>query len=171
MPNENAVRAAAIVKDAGGEIVGRTRLQKIAYLLSVAGLGEDMRFVYKHYGPYSEDLAAGARDAGRLGFLTETEQQANWGGVYSIYRGGADSPVSFPLARERMARAGAAADSVELELAATAVFLSKAGYSDPWAETARRKPEKSEADTLARAKALYKELSKIETPVLLPQIA
>ena len=42
MPNEDATKAAAIVRDAGGEIVGRTELQKIAYLLNVTGLGEDM---------------------------------------------------------------------------------------------------------------------------------
>jgi hypothetical protein len=171
MPNLIALRAAALVRDAGGEIVGRTRFQKIAYLLSVTGLGEDLHFVYKHYGPYSDELASGASDASRMGLLTETEYQASWGGTYSVYRGGADSGAAFPPARNQLARAAAAADSVELELAATAVFLSKAGYDDPWAETARRKPEKSRGGTLAKAKVLYRELSRIETPEPLPRIA
>ena len=35
----DAHRAAEIVRDAGGHIVGRTRLQKIAYILEAAGLG------------------------------------------------------------------------------------------------------------------------------------
>ena len=36
-------KAAAIVRDAGGRIVGRTKLQKIAYLLELSGLGEGFR--------------------------------------------------------------------------------------------------------------------------------
>ena len=52
--------ATAIVRDAGGEIVGRTRLQKTAYLLEVTGLGSGVYFAYRHYGPYSEDLALSA---------------------------------------------------------------------------------------------------------------
>jgi hypothetical protein len=41
----------AIVRDAGGHIVGRTRLQKIAFMLEPAGLGGGFPFRYKHYGP------------------------------------------------------------------------------------------------------------------------
>ena len=33
-------KVAAIIRDAGGKIVGRTRLQKTGYLLELAGLGE-----------------------------------------------------------------------------------------------------------------------------------
>jgi uncharacterized protein YwgA len=50
-------KAAEIVRDAGGRIVGRTKLQKVAYLLELAGLGDGFQFEYRHYGPYSEDLA------------------------------------------------------------------------------------------------------------------
>ena len=63
MSYANAVKVAGIVRDAGSRIVGRTRLQKVAYLLSVTGLEDGLPFVYKHYGPYSEDLATAARDA------------------------------------------------------------------------------------------------------------
>lgn len=80
MSYANAVKTAAIVRDAGGRIVGRTRLQKIAYLLSITGLEDGLPFAYKHYGPYSEDLATASRDADLLGLLSETEQQASWGG-------------------------------------------------------------------------------------------
>ena len=51
------VKAAAIVRDAGGRLVGRTRLQKVAYLTQLAGFAGDFPFEYRHYGPYSEDLA------------------------------------------------------------------------------------------------------------------
>ena len=59
-------KVVAIVRDAGGTIVGRTRLQKTAYLLELAGLGEGFHFSYRHYGPYSEELASAVRDANAL---------------------------------------------------------------------------------------------------------
>ena len=166
----NAMKVAGIVRDAGGRIVGRTRLQKVAYLLSVAGLEEGLPFAYKHYGPYSEDLATAARDAGLFGLLCETEQQASWGGTYSTYVVGEQPSSSVPLARRRLAAEAAEADAIELELAATAVFLAKEGYSDPWMETARRKPEKTENGRIEKARVLYRKLSAIETPVTWPPI-
>lgn len=170
MPSMNAAKAAEIVRASGGRIVGRTRLQKIGYLLTVAGLEGGLSFGYKHYGPYSEELAKGAREAGLLGLLIETEQLASWGGWYSTYDVSGPIDPSASVARKRLAEMAAAADAVELELAATAVFLSKEGYADPWAETARRKPEKAENDRVQRAQALYRELSSIDTPVSLPLI-
>lgn len=167
----NAMKTAAIVRDAGGRIVGRTRLQKIAYLLSIAGLEDGLTFAYKHYGPYSEELATASRDADLLGLLKETEQQASWGGTYSTYAVLAAEPaVNIHPARRRLAAEAAAADAVELELAATAAFLAREKYPDPWVETARRKPEKAEGGRIDRAKTLYRKLSAIETPVPLPAI-
>jgi uncharacterized protein len=168
MPNLSAQTATEVVRHAGGEIVGRTKLQKITYLMSITGLleGADLHFLYKHYGPYSEDLATGARDAGFLGLLRVDERIASWGGTYSVYQSVTPANERVPLAVE-----AAAADSVELELAATAAFLAREGINDPWGETARRKPEKSAEDTLAKAKELYRTLSRIETPIGLPEIA
>lgn len=171
MSYENAVKTAAIVRDAGGRVIGRTKLQKVAYLLTVAGLEGGFSFSYKHYGPYSEDLAIAARDGDLLGLLNETEQQASWGGTYSTYVVSAQPDPDGHPARRRLASEAAAADAVELELAATAVFLSREGYSDPWDETARRKPEKAENGRLDRAKALYRRLSAIQTPTPWPMIS
>ena len=80
-----ARQAASIVRDAGGRIVGRTRLQKIGFILETAGLGEGFTFKYKHYGPYSEDLTAASRIAVVLGLMNEIEQPATWGGLYSVF--------------------------------------------------------------------------------------
>lgn len=170
MSYANAVKAAEIVRDAGGCIVGRTRLQKIAYLLSRTGLESGLPFAYKHYGPYSDELATAARDADLLGLISEKEQQAAWGGVYSIYTFLGPKSATTSVARRRLAEEGANADAVELELAATAVFLGDKGYADPWMEAARRKPEKAEHGRIERAKALYQKLSAIETPQSLPAI-
>ena len=164
------MKVAGIVRDAGGRIVGRTRLQKVAYLLSVVGLEDGLPFAYKHYGPYSEDLAAAASDAGLLGLLSETEQQASWGGTYSTYVVSEQPNLSVPAARRRLAAEAAQADAIELELAATAVFLALEGHSNPWGETARRKPEKSVSGRIEKARALYQKLSAITTPVAWPEI-
>ncbi len=47
----------------GGELVGRTRLQKGAYLLHCCGANFGLPFVYHHYGQYSFNLADGWVDA------------------------------------------------------------------------------------------------------------
>jgi uncharacterized protein len=166
-----ATKVANLVRDAGGRIVGRTKLQKTAYLLRVAGLEDDFSFAYKHYGPYSEDLAAAARDADLFGLLHETEQQTTWGGTYSTYVVDGVPSDDVPVARVRLAAEAAAADAVELELAATALFLSREGFDDPWVETARRKPEKAESGRIERAKELYRRIAAIETPNSFPAIA
>ncbi len=72
-------RVAQIVSDLGGRVVGRTKLQKIAYLLEATGLGEGFSFEYRHYGPYSEELTSAARSARLLGLLTEDECPTTWG--------------------------------------------------------------------------------------------
>jgi uncharacterized protein YwgA len=171
MSYTNALKVASVVRDAGGRIVGRTRLQKIAYLLTVAGLEDGLAFAYKHYGPYSEDLAIATREADLIGLLRETEQQASWGGTYSTYVTDLQSDLPVPAARRRLAEEAAAADAIELELAATAVLLAKEGHNDPWAETARRKPEKAESGRIEKARELYRKLSAIQTPTRWPEIA
>lgn len=169
----DSMKIAAIIRDAGGEIVGRTRLQKVTYLLTVTGLEDRFSFADKHYGPFSESVATAARDGHLLRNLTETVKATAWGGTYSVYQvaeafddGASDQQ---PPGRRALASAAAAASAVELELAATAVFLHLEGASDPWAETARRKPEKVQGGRLDRAKNLLVQLRQIATPLRLPE--
>src|SRR3954454_4655154 len=98
-----AHRAAAIVRDAGGSIVGRTRLQKIGFFLEAAGVGEGFPFRYKHYGPYSEQLAAASQAAAILNFIQETEMVATWGGLYSSFSTQIPSDPKTPEVRRRIA--------------------------------------------------------------------
>ncbi len=168
----NREKAADIVRDAGGQIVGRTKLQKIAYLLELAGMGDGFRFEYRHYGPYSEELADAIQMANAFGLVKELERQAEWGGVYSIYSvpGGPGNAARHP--RTTFAELAAKIGAVELELAATAAYLSVIeGYKDPWGETARRKPEKANDKQLRAAREAYRILLKIPTPKPLPKIA
>jgi uncharacterized protein YwgA len=119
-----AHRAAEIVRDAGGYIVGRTKLQKIAFVLEATGLGAGFPFRFKHYGPYFEQLADAAQTAHIFGLVQEDETLANWGGLYSTYRSELPPDPTTPDARRRIAQEMVQSDAVELELAATALFLA-----------------------------------------------
>jgi uncharacterized protein YwgA len=176
MPVKNekteAEMAADIVRDAGGKVVGRTRLQKMAYLLEISGLGCGFPFEYRHYGPFSEELANAVVNAQIADLITEEERMATWGGFYSIFKtkpgaGPANSNVN--AARKQILDLGMEANPISLELAATAAFLAAEGNSEPWAETRHRKPEKA-AKYLDDAKALYAQLRSVETPKPLPAI-
>ena len=161
--------AAEIVGDAGGRVVGRTRLQKIAYLLELSGAGTGFPFAYRHYGPYSEELTLAVRAANRLRLMSEEERATNWGGSFSIFTTEAPHSSSAVPGRIELVREGASAGSIELELAATAAYLYSQGEQDPWKETERRKPDKAK-DRLGAAKALYERLRAIELPQPLPEM-
>lgn len=161
-------RVVQIVSDSGGRVVGRTKLQKIAYLLEATGLGEGFSFAYRHYGPYSEELTSAARSAKLLGVLKEEEHPTTWGGFYSIYTVSVTNAAES--ARAQLAQIAAGADPIELELAATAAFLATEGNTDPWGETAKRKPEKASPTRVEGAKGLFRQFQKIRTPKSLPTI-
>jgi uncharacterized protein len=165
-----AQQAAAIVRDAGGYIVGRTKLQKIAFFLEAAGVGGGFPFRYKHYGPYSEQLAAATQHAAALRLIVENVGVANWGGEYSTFSTQLPAVPGTHPARRQLAQEMVNADAVELELAATAAYLAYENFTDPWTETARRKPDKAEGGRLELAKQLYQRLRRISTPRPLPQI-
>jgi hypothetical protein len=165
-----AREAAAIVRDAGGRIVGRTKLQKIGFFLEVAGLGGGFPFQYKHYGPYSEQLAFGAQHAAALRLISENETLSGWGGTYSTFISNVPQDARIDSARTRLARELVSADPIELELAATALFLRRDGFADPWTETERRKPEKASGGRLQRAKQLYESVRQIPVPNRLPAL-
>lgn len=170
------VKAARIVRDAGGVLVGRTRLQKVCYLAQLAGFPGGFEFEYRHYGPFSEELASAMEIATGLGLVEEEERRAEWGGRYSIYRCADCTPASIDSRRVCFTTAAAQIGAVELELAATAAFLyadegiGRNRNGDPWAETARRKPDKAGDGRLARAKAGYRRLRALPTPEPLPPI-
>jgi uncharacterized protein YwgA len=160
---------AQIIVDAGGEIVGRTKLQKTAYLLTLAGFEDRFRFGYKHFGPFSEDLAETAELAAAFELISEQQKQASWGGSYSVYSVEHVKP-SKQDGRTELAKAAAQSDAVLLELAATAAYLAQEGKPQPWAETARRKPDKAAEGRLDSAKALYAKLRAASDDAL-PEIA
>lgn len=183
MTDRNPHRLAAeIVQDAGGTLVGRTRLQKVAYLAQLAGFEVEFPFEYKHFGPYSEGLASAMEIACGLGLVREEEKRADWGAWYSVYS--IPSGVSYGRgdstsnqARSAFISGAAKFGAIELELAATAAFLydregiGKNNADEAWAEAARRKPEKAIGDRIERARMAYGKLLLLESPVSLPSIA
>ncbi len=163
-------QAAEIIRDAGGRIVGRTKLQKVAYLLELAGLGAGFQFEYRHYGPYSEDLADSVQLAAAFDLISEEERKADWGGTYSIFAF-SGTRSSQGDQRSIFAQEAAQIGAIELELAATAAYLkSVKGARDPWEDTKRLKPEKATTARLNAAKHAYKELQKLSVPKKLPNL-
>ncbi|MCB6177874.1 hypothetical protein LHP98_06985 [Rhodobacter sp. Har01] len=159
-----------IVATANGNLIGRTRLQKTACLLTMAGLSDRFSFIYKHYGPFSQDLADATELATLFSNLSEEQRRTQWGSTYSVFTTCTKATTRIDSPRARMISIANAADPIELELATTAAFLAKQGFNDPWAETASRKPEKIANGRLDRAKCLYKRLLAIDTPKPLPAI-
>jgi len=150
----------------GGELVGRTRLQKQAYLLDRCGGNLGLSFVYHHYGPYSFDLVDGLTDACAEGRVDLEERLGRYGVPYAIFRlagnESSDRLGELPAAKVRplIGRMARASDIV-LELAATIVFLrEEAGYPGDQAieETKARKPLKATDHRIDQALALLNDL-------------
>lgn len=175
MTSDAKTLAARIIQDAGGELVGRTRLQKVAFLLSLAGFENSFRFEYRHYGPYSEDLADAIEIASVLGPIHEEERVADWGGRYSIYTLSHDVAPKDEK-RSAFVQKAKEINAVELELAATAAYLfthegiGRHAPGNPWRETARRKPTKAADGRLERALSAYDELRAIPANQQLPEL-
>lgn len=176
--------AVGLVALNGGELVGRTRAQKVAYLLDRCGADFGLRFTYHHYGPYCFDLANGldaARAEGRIGH--EEKLSARHGVPYSIFTstGGEGDPTGLgglPAAETRkLLRRMKNESNFVLELAATVVFLrdrwhyygkDKVAATDATGaaveETKRRKSLKATPERLDKALALLRELGLAEAP-------
>lgn len=154
---------AALIALNGGEVVGKTRLQKIFYLLEAMELGFDLDFDYKDFGPFSVELAFAADDAEALG-LIESEERPGFHAVpYTIFRATASAPVFNDLDFSERCKSALEKmrgySSLTLELAATAVFLRENGYPDDfWEEVRVRKAIKATPDRIKKANQLIKRL-------------
>jgi hypothetical protein len=71
---------------AGGQVVGKVRLQKLVYLLDRLGVPTGFSFSYHHYGPFSEELAEAVEDDVVFSRV-EAEQRRRADGVpFVVYR-------------------------------------------------------------------------------------
>ena len=151
----------------GGELVGRTRLQKQAYLLHRCGGKFQVDFVYHHYGPYSFDLADGLTDARAEGQIEIEEKPGRYGIRYAIFRLRENVQQRHGLgkltasdARRLLEVMNDEVSDIVLEIAATIAFLrDEGGYGDQAvAETTVRKPLKATAQRVRQALALLRKL-------------
>ena len=100
MANEPEDRVADIVSAAGGRLVSRVRLQKMAYLLDKLGAKSGFAFAYHHYGPYSRDLDSAILDAEAFDKIREKiERRLSDGAHYSVFEafpgnGRTSTPIS-----------------------------------------------------------------------------
>ena len=168
MNAEDIVVALIALND--GKLIGRTRLQKEAYLLDRCGADFGLQFTYHHYGPYCFDLAGGIDDARAEGRIDIKEQPGRHGVPYAIFESEdeAEKPKCLGKLRADDARASLQrmkdVSDVVLELAATIVFLRDdwdyydKGKTDPVDETKARKPLKATEERIDKALDLVRGL-------------
>ena len=143
------------------ELIGRTRLQKEAYLLDRCGAEFGLSFTYYYYGPYSFELADGWEDARAEGRIEISEEPGRYGVTYSIFKlkksGGVPDSLgnmSADAARVRLNKMAGVSDIV-LELAATIVYLKEEGYGERTIEELKiRKPLKATDQLIEKARNL-----------------
>lgn len=157
-----------LLEAAGGEIVGKVRLQKIVYLLDQLGMNSDFSYDYHHYGPYSEELADEADSNVIFGQIREEVRRRVSDGVpYSVFSltdldddGDRNTLGDLPFAEARDALTAMGNYSATvLELAATIHWLSSIEQVDDWrGELVRRKGVKTEGGRADEALQLLTEL-------------
>ena len=157
---------AALLRAAGGRLVGRVRLQKVAYLLDRLGLNSGFQYNYGNYGPFSHDLDNAVADAEAFGLVEETFDRRQIDGArYSIFKLTDDasrSPFNAGQLNETVLecylKTLVEADVTVLELAATANWLVEEELIDWRDELRRRKGPKAAGGRLDRAEALLREV-------------
>jgi uncharacterized protein YwgA len=158
---ENTV--ADLVAAAGGKLISRVRLQKLAYLLDQKGAHTGFGYTYHHFGPYSRELEAAIYDAGAFALVTETfEHRALDGARYSVFTVKDDAARhEFAWLRDEGLRALAkrlsTVNVTVLELAATAHWLAEKEQVEDWrSEIKRRKKVKASDGRLDEAERLLR---------------
>jgi hypothetical protein len=156
--------AIQIVAANQGRLVGKTRLQKTAYLLQLSGMEPVYDFDYHHYGPFSTELAEGAEIAVATGDLQAEDRPGPYDLPYTIFtteERPQEAINGLPIDRAReILRTLERVPSVVLELAATMAFLAVNGTSrDQIAARVRSlKPRKATPDRLEAAEDLLREI-------------
>lgn len=150
---------------AGGELVGRIRLQKVVYLLDQLGMNSGAPFEYHHYGPYSEAVSDAVTDAKFWGHIKESVSfRVADGAPYSSFKTEDPEPaqlggLSAGDAKQYLAKFSDHTSTV-LELAATVHWLAfKEGCADWRDEIEVRKAGKTSNGRLNKALTLLEDLN------------
>ena len=160
--------AVNLIKLSGGQIAGRTWLQKAAYLLDRCGAKTKLRFTYHNYGPYSFELADGWKDARAEGRIEIEEKLGRFGIPDSIFKvKDADNDTTMltnlgdlspDVARAQLTKM-AEVSNIVLELASTMVYLQEEGYGEQAVKELKiRKPLKATDGLITKATKLLRDL-------------
>ena len=156
---------AAVIAAAGGQLIGRVRLQKTVYLLDRLGLNSGFDYDYHHYGPYSRDVDNATVDAKAFNLIDEEfEHRRSDGAMYSIFKlkAGAKAEAFGQLGPDRAAelvKLLANTNVTVLELAATIDWLCHREVEADWRrEIKKRKGLKVQGGRLDKAIQLLHEL-------------
>lgn len=155
------VNISSLIAAAGGEIVGKVRLQKLVYLLDQLGLDSGFSFSYYHYGPYSEDLADAVEDEVVFRRVdVETRRRAD-GVPFFVFRARqSEAAPSFAPKIDSAVKAMQSRSATVLELAATIHWLAFVEGLKNWREElTRRKGAKVEQGRADDALRLLQELN------------
>lgn len=156
----------ALLVAADGEIDGRIRLQKIAYLLQQKSHQNVLNFIYHHYGPFCRELNDALDLAVSNNKLEEKKVNTSFGTSYSAFKlresssSGIESFVGQPMEQAKHLVAKLKMQpSVILELAATIHWLKEKEEVDDWRRELKiRKTIKATDQNIARAERVLAEL-------------
>lgn len=155
-----------LIEAAGGEIVGKVRLQKVVYLLDQLGMNSGFSYEYHHYGPYSSDLAKTVDDGVFSRRITEEVKRRSDGVPYSVFKLPSGEPIEVQLLGGLTISTAKAAlksmqqrDATVLELASTIHWLVHNERIGNWqSELRRRKGIKTANGRVDQAVDLLDEL-------------
>ena len=140
----NRYQLAKIV-DWAGTLHSRKRMQKVVYLLQVAGCPLGADYILHHYGPYSHEVARLTDEMGQAGLLVEHTGANQVGQQYSYEvadrtRASVAAFEATPEGREASKTMAAfkervlgllKADLKDLEVASTIVYFKQQGHDWP----------------------------------------
>lgn len=147
----------------GGQLVGKTRLQKTLYILQAVGVKLGYEFDYHHYGPYSEQIVEDAKWAVFLGKMEESQNLGFHQVPYTVFKTSRNPPDSvFGTSAEKVRSVLGLLNeysAVVLELAATHLYLEKSGFAEnAEQELISRKSAKATSERLAKSRELLGKL-------------
>lgn len=160
----------ALIAANGGEIVGKTRLQKTVYLLDACGLNSEFEFEYHNFGPFSSDLALETDAAISLGLIKSEKRPGFHEVPYTVFTSVPGVTVkdidafkiSDPQEKLELLEQYSA---IVLELASSLQYLKEKigdrGEIEHW--VTRLKPLKATPERLAKSWALLEGLG-IDVP-------
>ena len=147
----------------GGEVVGKTRLQKLVYLLDQCRMESGFEFEYHNFGPFSAELARETDFASESGRLRLEEKRGFHEVPYTVFRTEEAAPTTLgklpaDKAKEILAIM-ARYTALDLEIAATIDwFRDHRDRQTVNREVQIRKPVKATLEHLEKGWRLLSEL-------------